>query len=114
LWAFATTDDAAPAPLVHALGELHRQLAATRPRDVARAFEPLGQLVVGALADGIADGSVRDDIPVDQLADLFVDATFAAVVGAQVGTSHHDGTSDGLWAFCLGALRPTRCGSSDR
>jgi len=114
LWAFATTGDAAPVPLVHALGALHRQLAATRPRDIARAFEPQRRLVVEALADGIADGSVRGDIPVDQLADLFVNTTFAAVVGAQVGTSHDDGTSDGLWAFCLGALRPDESGALDR
>lgn len=106
LWAFATTGDAAPVSLVHTLGALHRQLAVSRPRDIARAFESQRQVVVEALTAGRAGAGVRVDIPVEQLADLFVNTTFAAVVAAQVGTSHDDGTADGLWAFCLGALRP--------
>lgn len=106
LWDFIRGQDAPPAKIVRSMATLHNQLAATRPEGLRLAWDPLRQLISGIIADGVADGSVRSDIEVEQLSDLFFDVSLAAHIFAlgRVGSTHT--RFDGLWGFCLGALRP--------
>ena len=106
LWDFVRGQDAPPAKIVRSMAALHNQLAAARPDGMRLAWDPLRQLISGIIAEGVADGSIRSDIEVEELSDLFFDVSLAAHIFAigRVGSAH--GKFDGLWAFCLGALRP--------
>ena len=106
LWDFVRGEDAPPAKIVRSMAALHNQLAATRPDGMRLAWDPLRQLISSIIAEGVADGSIRSDIEVEELSDLFFDVSLAAHIFAigRVGSAH--GRFDGLWAFCLGALRP--------
>ena len=105
-WDFVRGQDAPPAKIVRTMAALHNQLAAARPDGLRLAWDPLRQLISGIIADGVADGSVRSDIDVEELADLFFNVSLAAHLFAlgRVGSTH--ARFDPLWAFCLGALRP--------
>ena len=105
-WDFVRGQDAPPAKIVRTMAALHNQLAAARPDGLRLAWDPLRQLISGFIADGVADGSVRSDIDVEELADLFFNVSLAAHLFAlgRVGSTH--ARFDPLWAFCLGALRP--------
>lgn len=106
LWDFIRGEDAPPAKIVRGMAALHNQLASTRPDGLRLAWDPLRQLISGIIADGVADGSIRSDIEVEELSDLFFDVSLAAHLFAigRVGAAHS--RFDGLWRFCLGALRP--------
>ncbi len=106
LWDFVRGQDAPPAKIVRSMAALHNQLAAARPDGMRLAWDPLRQLITGIIADGVADGSIRSDIEVEELSDLFFDVSLAAHIFAigRVGSTH--ARFDGLWAFSLGALRP--------
>ncbi len=106
LWDFIRGQDAPPAKTVRTMAALHNQLAVARPDGLRLAWDPLRQLISGIIADGVADGSIRSDIEVEELADLFFDVSLAAHLFAlgRVGSAH--ARFDGLWGFCLGALRP--------
>ena len=106
LWDFVRGQDAPPAKIVRSMAALHNQLAAARPDGLRLAWDPLRQLISGIIAEGVADGSIRTDIEVEELSDLFFDVSLAAHIFAigRVGSTHS--RFDGLWAFCLGALRP--------
>ena len=106
LWDFIRGQDAPPAKIVRSMAALHNQLAASRPDGLRLAWDPLRQLISGIIADGAADGSIRSDIEVEELADLFFDVSLAAHLFAigRIGSTH--ARFDGLWRFCLGALRP--------
>ena len=106
LWDFVRGQDAPPAKIVRSMAALHNQLAATRPDGLRLAWDPLRLLISGIIADGVADGSVRSDIEIEELADLFFDVSLAAHIFAigRIGSTH--ARFDGLWRFCLGALRP--------
>ena len=106
LWDFVRGQDAPPARIVRAMAALHNQLAVARPDGLRLAWDPLRQLISGIIADGVADGSIRSDIEVEELADLFFDVSLASHLFAlgRVGSAH--GRFEGLWGFCLGALRP--------
>lgn len=107
LWDFIRGQDAPPAKTVRTMAILHNQLAATRPEGLRLAWDPLRQHFSAIIADGVADGSVRSDIEVEELSDLFFDVSLAAHLFAlgRVGSTH--ARFDGLWGFCLGALRPS-------
>ncbi len=106
LWDFVRGQDAPPAKIVRSMATLHNQLAAARPEGLRLAWDPLRQLITGIIADGVADGSIRSDIDVEELSDLFFDVSLAAHIFAlgRVGSTH--ARFDPLWAFCLGALQP--------
>lgn len=106
LWDFVRGQDAPPAKIVRSMAALHNQLAASRPDGLRLAWDPLRQLISGIIAGGVADGSIRSDIEVEELADLFFDVSLAAHIFAigRIGSTH--ARFDPLWAFCLGALRP--------
>lgn len=106
LWDFVRGEDAPPAKIVRSMAALHNQLAASRPDGLRLAWDPLRQLITGIIADGVADGSVRSDIEVEELSDLFFDISLAAHIFAigRIGSTH--ARFDPFWAFCLGALRP--------
>ena len=106
LWDFVRGEDAPPAKIVRSMAALHNQLAATHPDGLRLAWDPLRQLISGIIADGVVDGSVRSDIEVEELSELFFDVSLAAHIFAvgRVRTAHS--RFEGLWAFCLGALRP--------
>lgn len=105
VWDFVRGEDAPPAKIVRSMAALHNQLAASRPDGLRLAWDPLRQLISGIIADGVADGSIRSDIEVEELADLFFDVSLAAHIFAigRIGSTH--ARFDPLWAFCLGALR---------
>ena len=106
LWDFVRGQDAPPAKIVRSMAALHNQLAAVRPDGLRLAWDPLRQLISGIIADGVADGSIRSDIEVEELSDLFFDVSLAAHIFAigRIGSTH--ARFEGLWRFCLGALRP--------
>lgn len=106
VWDFVRGEDAPPAKIVRSMAALHNQLAASRPDGLRLAWDPLRQLISGIISDGVADGSIRSDIEVEELADLFFDVSLAAHIFAigRLGSTHAQ--FDPLWAFCLGALRP--------
>ena len=106
VWDFVRGEDAPPAKIVRSMAALHNQLAASRPDGLRLAWDPLRQLISGIIADGVADSSIRSDIEVEELADLFFDVSLAAHIFAigRIGSTH--ARFDPLWAFCLGALRP--------
>lgn len=106
LWDFVRGQDAPPAKIVRSMAALHNQLAAARPDGLRLAWDPLRQLFSGIIADGVADGSIRSDIEVEELSDLFFDVSLAAHIFAigRIGSTH--ARFEGLWRFCLGALRP--------
>ena len=106
LWDFVGGEDAPPAKIVRSMAALHNQLAAARPDGLRLAWDPLRQLISGIIADGVADGSIRSDIEVEELSDLFFDVSLAAHIFAigRFGSTH--ARFEGLWSFCLGALRP--------
>ena len=106
LWDFVRGQDAPPAKITRSMAALHHQLAATRPDGLRLAWDTLRQLVMGIIADGVADGSIRSDIEVEELADLFFETTLAAHLSSlrRGGAAH--ARFEGLWGFCLGALRP--------
>ena len=106
LWDFVRGEDAPPAKIVRSMAALHNQLAASRPDGLRLAWDPLRQLISGIIADGVADGSIRSDIEVEELSDLFFDVSLAAHIFAigRIGSTH--ARFEGLWRFCLGALRP--------
>ncbi len=106
LWDFVRGEDAPPAKIVRSMAALHNQLAAARPDGLRLAWDPLRQLISGIIADGVADGSIRSDIDVEELSDLFFDVSLAAHIFAigRIGSTH--ARFEGLWRFCLGALRP--------
>ena len=112
LWDFVRGQDAPPAKIVRAMASLHNQLAVARPDGLRLAWDPLRQLISGIIADGVADSSIRSDIEVEELSDLFFDVSLASHLFAlgRVGSAH--GRFEGLWGFCLGALRPPPGGQS--
>ncbi|MYL08910.1 MAG: TetR/AcrR family transcriptional regulator [Acidimicrobiia bacterium] len=105
-WDFVRGEDAPPAKIVRDMAALHNQLAANRPEGLRLAWDPLRQLISGIIADGVADESIRSDIEVEELSELFFDVSLASHLFAlgRVGATH--ARFDPLWAFCLGALRP--------
>ena len=106
LWEFVRGRDAPPAKLVRTMAALHHQVAATRPDGLRLAWDPLRQLIFGIITDGVADGSIRSDIEVEELADLFFEAMLAAHLSSlRRGRTAH-AMLEGLWGFCLGAVRP--------
>ena len=105
-WDFVRGQDAPPAKIVRDMAALHNQVAAIRPEGLRLAWDPLRQLISGIIADGVADESIRSDIEVEELSELFFDVSLASHLFAlgRVGATH--ARFDPLWAFCLGALRP--------
>ncbi|MDE0604193.1 MAG: TetR/AcrR family transcriptional regulator [bacterium] len=106
LWDFVRGQDAPSARVVRAMAALHNQLAVARPDGLRLAWDPLRQLISGVIADGVDDGSIRSDIEVEELSELFFDVSLASHLFAlgRVGSAHS--RFEGLWGFCLGALRP--------
>ncbi|MDE0238230.1 MAG: TetR/AcrR family transcriptional regulator [bacterium] len=106
LWDFVRGQDAPSARVVRAMAALHNQLAVARPDGLRLAWDPLRQLISGIIADGVDDGSIRSDIEVEELSELFFDVSLASHLFAlgRVGSAHS--RFEGLWGFCLGALRP--------
>lgn len=110
LWDFVKGREAPPAKTTRTLAALHHQLAATRPDGLRLAWDSLRQIIFGVIADGAADGSVRSDIEVEELADLFFETTLAALLSALRRTGSAHASFESLWGFCLGALRPQPSG----
>lgn len=94
-----------------ALSREHMRLAESHPAELQRALSPLLDLIARNLADGMAQGAVRDGDP-DRMAALVynlvsttVHTELLAAEGQAVDRMRRQQLADDLWDFCLPAIR---------
>lgn len=89
-----------------ALGEFAQQLLSDHPAEASRAFGPLVDLLDGLVADAVASGDIRDDIPVKQVVGTVLQVImfnpFATVIAGRTGKSTE--VAEDLWKILFEGL----------
>ena len=110
----AVSGDRAPTGLSRGMALYHVSLSELRAADYDRAVQPLGRLIRDLVQQGVAEGTIRTDLPADRLTRVFIQTVMGTALFNVLGRSGQEVDAEAIWALCLGGLTAPPAATSAR
>jgi AcrR family transcriptional regulator len=92
------------------LAPYHVGLSESHTNDYQRAIQPMARLIYELVGRGVEEGVIRDDVPLDKLTTVFIQAVIGSALFTALSKSEKDRRvdADTMWEFCRLGLTGVR------